>query len=181
MSCYQVKVIDKTECIGNSLSKINGNFEGLQGSSETPGTVCGNDALITDLRLDIANLNSDVISLSSQIIPGLAKAWVKFDGTRDSTNIKPIPNTNTDRFIYSQYNISSVYRKTIGDYRITFESSFATSNYVLVGTSSQIIGSTGQFTWLQPYTYRTTYVDVRVMGNTALTVNDPDHCSIVIF
>lgn len=179
MACYQVKVIDKTECIGNSLTKINGNFTGLQGSPGTPGTVCGNDAQIESLRSNIENLNNIILSLSAQTVPGLAKAWGKFDGTRDSTNL--VSTSNTDRFIYSQYNISSVYRKGLGDYRITFSTPFATANYALVGTSSQKIGSTGQFTWLQPYTFRTTYVDVRVAGNNTLTVADPEHCSIVIF
>ena len=179
MACFQTKTIDKTECIGNSLTKINGNFLGLQGTPDAPGTVCGNDALIESLRSNINTLNTAVLALSSQTVSGLAKVWGKFDGTRDSLNIAS--TSNTDRFIYNQFNISSVYRKGIGDYRITFTTPFANNNYALIGTSSQKIGSTGQFTWLQPYTFRTTYVDVRVYGNNTLTVADPEHCSIVIF
>jgi hypothetical protein len=179
MACFEVRLIDKTECIGNSLTKINKNFEGLQGDPETLGTVCGNDAFIETLRQGIANLNTVILSLSSQTVPGLAKVWGKFNGTRDTTNL--VSTSNTDRFIYSRFNISSVYRKALGDYRITFATPFPNSNYTFIGTSSQKASSTGQFTWMQPYTFRTTYVDVRINGSSTLAAADPEHCSIVIF
>lgn len=173
MSCFETKSIDPTECIGNSLSKINSNFIGLKDAA------CDNDSRITSLRNDIANLNSLVLSLSGITVPGMAKAWLKFDGTRDTSNTASVLNTN--RFIYSSFNISSVLRKGTGDYRITFATPFTSTNYTLVGTSSQKQGTTGLFTWLQPYAYRSVYVDVRVNGINLSTAADPEHCSIVIF
>jgi hypothetical protein len=173
MSCFNTNPIEPSECIGNSLSKINSNFTGLEDA------VCDNDSFITTLRNGIDNLNTLILDLSSKTIPGMAKAWLKFDGTRDTSNI---PSTlNTNRFIYSSFNISSVLRKGTGDYRITFATPFPAQTYTLVGTSNQKQGSTGLFTWFQPYTYRTTYVDVRINGINSSTAADPEHCSVVIY
>jgi hypothetical protein len=173
MSCFNTITIDSSECIGNSLSKINDNFIGLKNAA------CDNDSFITTLRNGIDSLNTLILNLSGIVVPGAAKAWLKFDGTRDTSNIASTLNTN--RFIYSSFNISSVLRKGTGDYRITFATPFPAQTYTLVGTSSQKQGSTGLFTWFQPYTYRTTYVDVRVNGINPSTVADPEHCSVVIY
>ena len=173
MSCFETKSIDPTECIGNSLSKINSNFIGLKTAA------CDNDSFITTLRNGIDNLNTLILGLSSITVPGMAKAWLKFDGTRDTSNTASVLNTN--RFLYSSFNISSVLRKGTGDYRITFATPFTSTSYALVGTSSQKQGTTGLFTWLQPYAYRSVYADVRVYGINSSTAADPEHCSIVIF
>jgi hypothetical protein len=173
MSCFNTTHIDKTECIGNSLNKINNNFEGLKEA------VCDNDNTINIIKSDINNLDTKINALSSIVVPGLTRAWIKFDGTRDASN--NISTFKTNRFIYSSFNISSVLRKDIGDYRITFNTPFPTQNYILIGTSSQKQNSTGQYTWFQPYTFRTTYVDVRVNGTTPSIVADPEHCSVIIF
>jgi hypothetical protein len=173
MSCFNTNPIEPSECIGNSLSKINSNFTGLEDA------VCDNDSFITTLRNGIDNLNTLILDLSSKTVPGMAKAWLKFDGTRDTSNITSTLNTN--RFIYSSFNISSVLRKGTGDYRITFATPFPAQTYTLVGTSNQKQGSTGLFTWFQPYTYRTTYVDVRINGINSSTAADPEHCSVVIY
>jgi hypothetical protein len=173
MSCFNTNPIEPSECIGNSLSKINSNFAGLEDA------VCDNDSFITTLRNGINSLNTLILDLSGIVVPGMAKAWLKFDGTRDTSNIASTLNTN--RFIYSSFNISSVLRKGTGDYRITFATPFPAQTYTLVGTSNQKQGSTGLFTWFQPYTYRTTYVDVRINGINSSTAADPEHCSVVIY
>jgi hypothetical protein len=153
--------------------KINNNFIGLSVAA------CDNDSMISSLRNGIDSLNTLILNLSAITVPGMAKAWLKFDGTRDTTGTTSTFNTN--RFIYSSVNISSVLRKGIGDYRITFTTPFATQNYLAIGTSNQKQGATGLFTWFQPYTYRTTYIDVRVNGPTLSTIADPEHCSVVIY
>lgn len=177
MSCFQTKEIDPSECIGNSLTKINTNFTGLKFA------VCDNDSFITTLRNSIDNLSTIITNLSSVTVTGIARAWIKFDGTRRENGITETPATisTTNRFIYSSFNVSTVYRKGPGDYRITFTAPFTTSNYVIVGTSSQKQASNGQLTWFQPYVYRTEYVDVRIAGTNIQAVADPEHCSLVVF
>jgi hypothetical protein len=172
---FTVQNIDKTECIGNSLAKINNNF------SELKTDACQNFSTIETLQANIQNLDSRIIALSGITVPGVAKAWVKFDGTRDTSNPPIVSTLNTNRFIYSSYNIVTAYRKSAGDYRITFTTPMPNNRYILLGTSSQKQASTGLFTWLQPYRYTTTYADVRVTSINAASVVDAEHISIVVY
>jgi hypothetical protein len=157
-----------TECIGNSLGTINLNFLNLRDSA------VNNDSLITTLSSQITTLTNNILSLSSVAIPGAAKAWVKFNGDSPFSN-------QGDRFIYSFYNISTVFKKGKGDYRINFATPFTNTNYAVIGTSSEESGLAGLFGWLQPYAYTAGYVDVRVHTNTITDLADPEHISIVVY
>jgi len=171
----EIPEIFKTECIGNSLFKINSNFGLLKTYADT------NCNKITNLEEQAQDLSSKITTLSGYLVPGVAKAWVKFDGTRkDEGDVELVPTTS-NRFIYNSYNVKTVYRYGLGQYQITFEAPFLNSNYLLVGTSSQKQASTGLYTWLQPIEYRTVWATVRVTGiNTASTV-DAEHISVVVY
>ena len=172
MACtFTVKTIESTECIGNSLEKINDNFESLKGNA------CQNYNEIEVLDSRIATLDAQITSLSAITVPGVTRAWLKFDGTRDTSGL--VSSNTTNRFIYSAYNINRVQVIGAGDYRIFFNTPFPTSNYVAVGTSSLAI-SAGKRTWLQPYDYRTAFFGVKVAS-----VDGPlvaaKHISIAIY
>lgn len=171
MSCPSIITIPDTECIGNSLTTINNNFSALEVAA------CDNQSFITSLNNSITNLNTLITDLTNITVPGAAKAWVSFDGTKDDKNFSSSFNTN--RYIFSGYNVSSVFRKGAGDYRITFTTRFLSRNYVIIGTSRQTqVG--GQYTWLQPYDYRTAFADIKIVsqsGNAA----DPQNVSVVIY
>lgn len=171
MSCPSITIIPDTECIGNSLTTINNNFSALKVAA------CDNQSFITSLDSSILSLNNLITNLTNVVVPGAAKAWVSFDGTKDSSN-QP-SNFNTNRYIYSSYNVSSVLRKNTGDYRITFGTRFSSRNYVVVGTSRQT-QSGGLFTWLQPYDYRTAFADIKITTQSG-NVADPQNISVVIF
>jgi len=177
--------IQRTQCIGNSLDTINENFGVLKTAA------CDNYNTIDALQTSINSLNTKIESLSSQT-PGFAKAWVKFDGTRDSDG-----NTSTDatdRFLYSSYNIRSVLKKTsfkntttespvsAGDYRIYFTNEFADENYAVIGTSIEASIGTS-YGWLQPYNLSEQFVDVRVHSPTLPFTEaiDPSQVSVAIF
>ena len=172
MACtFTVKTIESTECIGNSLEKINDNFESLKGNA------CQNYNKIESLESSLTALDTQITDLSAITVPGVLKAWIKFDGTRDTSGIT---STNlTNRFIYSAFNIGRVQTIDTGDYRIFFNTPFPTSNYVAVGTSS-LAFSAGNRTWLQPYDYRTAFLGVRVAS-----INGPavaaKHISVVFY
>lgn len=171
MSCPAITTIPSTECIGNSLTTINSNFSALEVAA------CDNYSYIQNLITSITNLNNSIVSLTNLVVPGAAKAWISFDGTKDDDNL--LSTFNTNRYLYSGYNVSSVFRKGVGDYRINFTTRFPTRNYVVIGTSRQTITG-GQYTWLQPYDYRTAFADVKVATQTGSTV-DPQNISVVIF
>jgi len=181
MSCPTVIQIQNTECIGNSLTTINSNFTVLKAAA------CDNYSTITTLLCSIQTLDNRIISLS-QKTPGIAKAWVTFDGTRDSGGT--INSAATNRYIYNSYNVESVYKTTTtntpttsgGDYRIYFKSNIiTTTNYAVVGTSNETKGTTS-YGWLQPYSFNTTYVGIRIHPPTYPgDVVDPSRISVAIF
>lgn len=163
--------IPREECIGNSLTRINDYFRALRIQT------CENYTKLEGIDASILALQTLFNTISSISLPGTAKAWVKFDGTRDSVNVQSTLLTN--RFIYSSYNIFSIYRKAIGDYRIYFQTPFSTANYAVVGTSNETVSELGEYTWLQPYSYTQNYTDVRVHGNTLSDTVDSEHISVI--
>ena len=172
MACtFTVTKIDPKECIGNSLEKINHNFESLKDDA------CQNYNTINTLLTGISNLDLRIADLSAITVPGVLRAWIKFDGTRDTNGIVN-PNL-TNRFIYSAFNIDKVQTIGVGDYRIFFNTPFPASNYVAVGTSSLAIGS-GTRTWLQPYDYRTAFLGVKVTNTNGVLVA-ANHISVVFY
>lgn len=174
MSCPNIIEIQRTQCIGNSLEYINENFTNLKNS------ICDNDSIIQTVNSDLINLNTTVDELSSTITPGAAKAWCKFSGIRDKDNV--ISTFLTDRLIYDNFNISSVYRKNTGDYRIYFGNNFASNRYALVGTSSEKLNiGTGKYTWVQPYRLTSAYAEIKVQSSVANSLVDPDFVSLVFY
>jgi hypothetical protein len=174
MSCPTVYEILKTQCIGNSLPIINENFLSLRDAS------CDNDTRIMSADLQITNLSTIIDHLSSLIIPGSAKAWCKFSGIKDTNNVAS--NFFTDRYLFSGFNVASVYKKAAGDYRIQFINDLPSNNYGLIGTSSEKKNSNNDYTWFQPYNLTSNYAEVKIQSS-SLTNNtvDPDFVSIVVY
>ena len=90
-----------------------------------------NDAAVTAAKLDGAQTGSAPIYG--------CRAWVNFDGTRDTTGAASTANTN--RFIRASGNVASVLRNTTGDYTITFTTAMPDANYAWtagwMGTSGE--------------------------------------------
>ena len=62
------------------------------------------------------------------------RAWVNFDGTRDSTGV--LSTANTARLIRGSGNVSSVLRNGTGDYTVNFTTAMPDADYAVVGTSN---------------------------------------------
>ena len=58
------------------------------------------------------------------------RAWVNFDGTKDTTGAASTANTN--RLIRGSGNVTSVLRNGAGDYTITFTTALPDANYSAV-------------------------------------------------
>jgi hypothetical protein len=58
------------------------------------------------------------------------RAWVNFDGTRDSSGA--VSTANTNRLIRASGNVTSVLRTNAGAYSVTFTTPMSDSNYSLV-------------------------------------------------
>jgi hypothetical protein len=146
--------IDEEWCIGDSLPYINQNFSifdnrTLQLSSTvnalsaatnavsvnrsifTSGGLTGGGDLTVDRTLSIANggitaAKLDGAQSGSAPIYG-CRAWVIFDGTRDTTG--NLSTANTDRLIRGSGNVTSVARNGVGDYTINFTIAMPDANY----------------------------------------------------
>lgn len=96
-------------------------------------------AKIVDANITAAKL-SGAQSGSAPIFG--ARAWVNFDGTRDSTGA--LSTANTNRLIRASGNVASVLRNATGNYTLNFTSPLADANYAVHGTGSGGAGTGAQ-------------------------------------
>lgn len=59
------------------------------------------------------------------------RAWVNFDGTKDTTGA--VSTANTNRLIRASGNVTSVLRNGTGDYTVTFTTAMPDANYCVQG------------------------------------------------
>jgi hypothetical protein len=169
---YSIPTIDIDECIGLSLATINTNFQDLKNE------YCLNDSELATIETSFNTLSSNVISLSA-LSPGMAKAYVVFDGTR---NISGNYTMTGNRFLYSSYGVASVSSNRTGTYSLSFTRPFSNTNYALIGTSTETI-SGSRYTWLQPTTYATTSAVINIHSDTdnVATLANTDYISVLIY
>ena len=87
----------------------------------------------------------DLMPSNSTLFPSfVCRAWVNFDGTKDTTGSSSTSNTN--RLIRGSGNITSVLRNGTGDYTITFTVPMPDVNYMLLTTGSNAAEGQGAFT-----------------------------------
>jgi|688.fasta_scaffold172982_3 hypothetical protein len=67
------------------------------------------------------------------------RAWVNFDGTKDTTGT--VSTSNTNRQIRQSGNVSSVLRNAVGDYTVTFATAMPDASYTVVVTTCGIDNS----------------------------------------
>jgi hypothetical protein len=84
-----------------------------------------NNAAITAAKLDGAQAGSAPIYG--------CRAWVNFDGTKDTTGAASTANTN--RLIRGSGNVTSVLRNGVGDYTVTFSTPMPDANYAAIVTA----------------------------------------------
>lgn len=169
---YSIPTIDIDECIGLSLATINSNFNSLKEE------YCLNNDELAVIETSFNTLSSNLISLSA-LSPGIAKAYVVFDGTRNvSGNYTMLGN----RFLYSSYGIASVSSNKTGTYSLSFTTAFPNISYALIGTSMETL-SGGRYTWLQPTTYATTSAVINIHSDTnnTTTLANADYISVLIY
>lgn len=131
-------------------------------------------AEIIDANITAAKLNG--AQSGSAPIYG-ARAWVSFDGTKDSTGAASSANTN--RFIKASGNVTSVTRNGLGDYTVNFSVAMQDANYgCSVSSNSQVNSSGYSYTSLYTNTVPTaSSLRVSIPG----VVIDTSQNSVVIF
>jgi hypothetical protein len=106
------------------------------------------------------------------------RAWVNFDGTRDSTGA--LSTANTARLIRASGNVTSVVRSGTGNYTINFTTAMPDANYASAAHSDQTLSGMNSVNQA-PKT--TTFMGVNCAGISAGTVvgTDPSAVNVVIF
>lgn len=149
-----------TNVTGGTVSATTGTFSGnvaLNGATTTIGDA-GTDTALLNAQLSAGGgvgtagqvLSSRGANQSPQWVGGLtpttgsapyygARAWVNFDGTRDTGG--NLSTANTDRLIRASANVASVLRTASGQYTVTFTTSLPDANYVANVTCSTSTGN----------------------------------------
>jgi len=108
--------------------------------------------------LTISTLNNDTGVLATQNgMTGIAKAWVKYNGSTQTIN--------------NSFNISSVTYNSAGVYTLNFTTAMANSNYVIAG-SAGLWGTANTFVQANPSLTSTTSVQVASVFNSGVESNN---------
>lgn len=87
---------------------------------------------VIDTQDTLTSLQTSAATIPSGSAPYyFCRAWVNFDGTRDTTNA--VSTANTNRLLKGFGNVSSVLRNAVGVYTITFTTPMSDANYAVIG------------------------------------------------
>ncbi len=118
--------LENDSSLAQGYIKVNGSTAATLTTSGITGNLTGNATTAT---------TATKLSTASGSAPSYAcRAWVNFDGTRDTTGATSTENTN--RLIRASGNVTSVLRNGVGDYTITFTTAMSDANYSAIGASS---------------------------------------------
>jgi hypothetical protein len=157
--------LENDSSLAQGYIKVNGSTAATLTTSGITGNLVGNADTATKF------------STTTGSAPAYAcRAWVSFDGTRDSSGA--VSTANTNRFIRSSGNVTSVLRVGAGDYTITFTAAMSDANYSVsvsgaLNTNSpsviqyqdQSTSSVREIIRVNSIAYDPNYVSLQVFGN----------------
>jgi hypothetical protein len=120
-------------------------------------------------------------SIARSGTPAVAKAWVSFDGTKDTTGA--VSTANTNRQIRASFNVTSVLRNGAGDFTITFTTAMPDANFaVLATTRGSVTNDADDVISVHPTTDPTT-TTVRIINHNASlgAQRDVSYISLAIY
>ena len=108
------------------------------------------------------------------------RAWVNFDGTKDTTGA--VSTANTNRLIRGSGNVTSVLRNGLGDYTVTFTTAMPDANFSFVGTASEATSGGSRAFVTQTFSSPNTTTSARFLTLRPETASvDSPHISVAIF
>lgn len=112
--------LENDSSLAQGYLKVNGSTAATLTTSGITGNLTGNVTGNAD--------TATKFSTTTGSAPAYAcRAWVNFDGTRDTSGA--VSTANTNRFIRASGNVTSVLRNAAGDYTITFTTPMSDANY----------------------------------------------------
>jgi hypothetical protein len=123
--------LENDSSLAQGYIKVNGSTAATLTTSGITGNLTGN---VTGNVIGNADTATKLAGTTGSAPSYACRAWVNFDGTRDTTGA--VSTANTNRLIRSSGNVTSVLRNAAGDYTVTFTTPMSDANYSVVGTSS---------------------------------------------
>lgn len=118
--------LENDSSLAQGYLKVNGSTAATLTTSGITGNLTGNVTGNAD--------TATKLSTTTGSAPAYAcRAWVNFDGTRDTTGA--VSTANTNRFIRASGNITSVLRTSIGSYIITISTPMNDANYCVTAVT----------------------------------------------
>ena len=107
------------------------------------------------------------------------RAWVNFDGTRDTTGATSTANTN--RLIRSSGNVASVLRTSQGNYTVNFTIPMSDANYSVVNGCAYENTQDTNVTSIEILSQTNNSFNLRSFGTSSGTSFDSLNCNAAIF
>ncbi len=121
--------LENDSSLAQGYIKVNGTTAATLTTSGITGNLTGNVTGNAD--------TATTLSTASGSAPSYAcRAWVNFDGTRDTTGA--VSTANTNRLIRASGNVTSVLRNSFGNYTITFTTAMTDANYCFSSASNRV-------------------------------------------
>lgn len=111
----------------------------VNGSTAATLTTSGITANLTGNVTGNADTATKLSTTTGSAPAYACRAWVNFDGTRDTTGA--VSTANTNRLIRASGNVTSVLRNATGDYTITFTTPMSDANYAVSGNCIALTNS----------------------------------------
>jgi hypothetical protein len=162
--------LENDSSLAQGYLKVNGSTAATLTTSGITGNLTGNADTATKF------------STTTGSAPAYAcRAWVNFDGTRDSSGA--VSSANTNRFIRSSGNVTSVLRNAAGNYTVNFTTPMSNANYCQIVTggntnNTENLAMVGNATANPNYTTASTRV---IFDNAGGTLHDVTYGNVAIF
>lgn len=125
------KLAGTLDLSGKTVTLPSGSVNALALATDSVETAKIDDAAVTATKLSGSQTGTAPIY-------GV-RAWVNFDGTKDTTGT--VSTSNTNRQIRQSGNVASVLRNALGDYTVTFTTAMPDANYAVVVTTCGVDSS----------------------------------------
>lgn len=118
--------LENDSSLAQGYIKVNGSTAATLTTSGITGNLTGNVTGNADTATKLAGTTGSAPSYA-------CRAWVNFDGTKDTTGATSTANTN--RLIRASGNVTSVLRTSTGGYTITLTTPMSDANYCVTAVT----------------------------------------------
>jgi hypothetical protein len=158
-------------------SSLSQGYIKVNGSTAATLTTSGITANLTGNVTGNATTATKLSTTTGSAPAYACRAWVNFDGQRDTTGA--VSTANTNRLIRASGNVTSVLRNSAGNYTITFTTTMTDANYCFSSASNK--AGTSSLTGNQLISQNTSNVTFLLEYGAGFVANDASIISITIF